>query len=44
MDRGIENLFIWQEARTFVNAIYKMMANCKDWDLKTKFNGPQYPL
>ena len=34
MERGIENLFIWQEARTFVNAIYKMMATCKDWGFK----------
>ena len=34
MDRGIENLFIWQEARIFVNAIYKMMVNCKDWGFK----------
>lgn len=34
MDRGIENLYIWQEARLFVNAIYKMMANCKDWGFK----------
>ena len=34
MERGIENLYIWQEARTFVNAIYKMMATCKDWGFK----------
>ena len=34
MDRGIENLFIWQEARKFVNEIYKMMATCKDWGFK----------
>lgn len=34
MDRGIENLYIWQEARKFVNAIYKMMATCKDWGFK----------
>ena len=33
-DRGIENLYIWQEARKFVNAIYKMMATCKDWGFK----------
>ena len=31
MDRSIENLFIWNESRIFVNAIYKMMASCKDW-------------
>ena len=34
MQRGIENLYIWQEARTFVNAIYKMMASCKDWGFR----------
>lgn len=34
MERGIENLYIWQEARIFVNAIYKMMATCKDWGFK----------
>lgn len=34
MERGIENLYIWQEAGKFVNAIYKMMATCKDWDFK----------
>ena len=34
MDRGIENLFIWREARIFVNAIYKMMETCKDWGFK----------
>lgn len=34
MERGIENLYIWQEARRFVNAIYKMMATCKDWGFK----------
>ena len=34
MERGIENLYIWQEARKFVNAIYKMMATCKDWGFK----------
>lgn len=34
MERGIENLYIWQEARSFVNAIYKMMADCRDWGFK----------
>lgn len=34
MERSIENLYIWQEARLFVNAIYKMMATCKDWGFK----------
>ena len=34
MDRLIENLFIWNESRIFVNAIYKMMANCKDWGFR----------
>lgn len=34
MERGIENLYIWQEARKFVNAIYKMMTTCKDWGFK----------
>lgn len=34
MDRSIENLFIWKESRVFVNAIYKMMATCKDWGFR----------
>lgn len=34
MERGIENLYIWQESRKFVNALYKMMSNCKDWGFK----------
>ena len=34
MERGIENLYIWQESRKFVNSIYKMMSNCKDWGFK----------
>ena len=32
--RGIENLYIWQEARALVNAVYKMMSTCKDWGFK----------
>lgn len=34
MERGIENLYIWQESRKFVNAIYNMMETCKDWGFK----------
>ena len=34
MDRSIVNLFIWKESRVFVNAIYKMMATCKDWGFR----------
>ena len=34
MDRSIENLYVWNESRSFVNAIYKMMANCKDWGFR----------
>ena len=34
MDRSIENLFIWNESRIFVNAIYKMMATCKDYGFR----------
>ena len=34
MERGIEGLYIWQESRLFVNAIYKMMSSCKDWGFK----------
>ena len=31
MKRGIENLFIWKEARIVVNDIYELMKNCKDY-------------
>ncbi len=34
MDRGIENLYIWKESRSLVNAIYKIMADCKDWGFR----------
>lgn len=34
MERSIENLYIWQEARVFVNDIYRMMSTCKDWGFK----------
>ena len=30
----MENLFIWKESRAFVNAVYRMMANCKDWGFR----------
>ena len=32
--RSIENLYIWKESRVFVNAIYKMMASCKDYGFR----------
>ena len=32
--RNLENLRVWQETRTFVNAIYEMMQNCKDFSFK----------
>lgn len=34
MDRSIENLYVWNESRSFVNAIYKMVSNCKDWGFR----------
>lgn len=34
MERQIENLYIWKESRTLVNAIYNLMKNCKDWGFK----------
>ena len=34
MKRGIENLFIWKEARIVVNDIYELMKNCKDYAFK----------
>lgn len=34
MERSIENLYIWKESRLFVNAIYHMMAACKDYGFK----------
>ena len=34
MERNIENLYIWQEARIVVNDIYKMMQNCRDYGFK----------
>ena len=32
--RNLENLRVWQETRMFVNAIYEMMQNCKDYSFK----------
>ena len=34
MDRSIENLYIWQEARVFVNEIYNLMNRSKDWGFR----------
>ena len=34
MERNIENLYIWQEARIVVNDIYTMMQNCRDYGFK----------
>ena len=34
MDRSLENLFIWQEARKVVNGIYKMLCSNKDWGFR----------
>jgi S23 ribosomal protein. len=34
MGRSIENLVVWKESRLFVNDIYRMMANCKDYGFK----------
>ena len=34
MERSLENLFIWREARTVVNSIYKMLLNNNDWGFK----------
>ena len=34
MERGIETLYIWQEARAFVNNVYGMMAKCNDYGFR----------
>lgn len=34
MERCIENLFIWNEARVVVNCVYKMMKRCNDYGFK----------
>lgn len=33
-ERNFESLRIWQEPRVFVNDIYKMMNDCKDWGFR----------
>lgn len=33
-ERNFESLRIWQEARVFVNDIYDMMKDCKDWGFR----------
>ena len=34
MERNFENLRVWQEARIFVNDVYAMMQNCKDFEFR----------
>lgn len=34
MERNFESLRVWQEARVFVNDIYGMMRDCKDWGFR----------
>ena len=34
MERNFESLRIWQEARAFVNDVYLMMQNCKDYGFR----------
>ena len=34
MERNFENLHVWQEARIFVNDVYAMMQNCKDFGFR----------
>ena len=33
-ERNFESLRIWQEARVFVNDVYVMMTNCKDYGFR----------
>ena len=33
-ERNFESLRVWQNARIFVNAVYDMMADNKDWDFR----------
>ena len=33
-ERNFESLRIWQEARAFVNDVYAMMQNCKDYGFR----------
>ena len=32
--RNLENLRVWQETRSFVNEIYELMSNCKDYSFR----------
>ncbi|MBR6775283.1 MAG: four helix bundle protein [Bacteroidales bacterium] len=32
--RNLENLRVWQETRSFVNEIYELMYNCKDYSFR----------
>ena len=34
MERNFENLFIWQESRTLIFSIYRIMENSKDYGFK----------
>ena len=34
MDRSFESLRVWQESRKFVNDIYDMMENCRDFGFR----------
>ena len=34
MERNFENLRVWQEARAFVNDVYAMMQNCRDFGFR----------
>ena len=33
-NRNLESLRVWQETRSFANAIYEMMQTCKDYSFK----------
>lgn len=35
-ERNFESLRVWQNARIFVNAVYDMMADNKDWGFRDK--------
>ena len=35
-ERNFESLNVWQNARIFVNAIYDLMANNKDWGFRDR--------
>ena len=34
MDRGFENLRVWQQSRIFVNSIYDIMEEIKDYGFR----------